>query len=56
MVFLKVIDILLFVVIECWCIDFVMLWLYGDCYVGNILWCDGLLFVDLDDVCNGLVI
>lgn len=33
-----------------------MLCLYGDCYVGNIFWCDGLLFVDLDDVCIGLVI
>lgn len=55
-VFLKVIDELIVVVIVYWWEDFIVLWLYGDCYVGNIFWCDGLMFVDLDDVCNGLVV
>lgn len=32
------------------------IWFYGDCYLGNILWCDGFIFVDLDDCCMGFVI
>lgn len=55
-VFLKAIDELIVVVIVYWREDFIVLRLYGDCYVGNIFWRDGLMFVDLDDVRNGLVV
>jgi Ser/Thr protein kinase RdoA (MazF antagonist) len=33
--------------------EFSAIRLHGDCHSGNILWCDGPLFVDLDDCRSG---
>jgi len=38
---------------ECWHEAWTPLALHGDCHLGNILWRDGPLFVDLDDCLSG---
>lgn len=38
---------------ECWHEEWAPLALHGDCHLGNILWRDGPLFVDLDDCLEG---
>ncbi|MDR0807251.1 MAG: serine/threonine protein kinase [Enterobacteriaceae bacterium] len=53
---LPVLDSLIQGVEQHWHTNWATCRLHGDCHVGNILWRDGPMFVDLDDARNGPVV